>query len=354
MTSASQPMHDYLAGPDADASLTVLNALPEAFFDASAASIHQILPGPTLIHLQGRRAEPVFVSTLLHGNEDTGLKAMQALLAKYQFQELPRSLSLFIGNVRAAAFGKRLLDGQPDYNRVWPGCDTSGLPEHSIMQRVTDDMRERGVWASIDIHNNTGLNPHYACVRQTGREFLHLAALFTRIVVYFERPLGVQTGAFSAMCPSVTVECGKPGNPASEAQAASFVEAVLHLDHFPEHPLPTSDIDLYHTVGTVKVQANASFTFGSEQADIRFPGEIDHMNFRTLPVGTVLGQLSGARIPLDVWDESGRKVTDRFFEARGSDLVLRRAVVPAMITLNAEVIRQDCFCYFMEHMERAD
>lgn len=332
--------------------LTVLDKLPEGFFETSAAGIHQILPGPTLIHLEGRRREPLFVSVLLHGNEDTGLKAMQALLAKYSDRELPRSLSLFVGNVHAAALGKRRLDGQPDYNRVWPGSDSGGLPEHVVMQQVTDAMRERRVWASIDIHNNTGLNPHYACVRSTGNAFLRLASLFSRIVVFFIRPVGVQAGAFSPLCPAITVECGKPGNPASEAHAAEFVEAALHLDHFPEHPVPAQDLDLYHTVGTVKMQADASFTFRDEPADIRFHPEIDHMNFRPLPAGSALGVLSGPHIPLDVWDETGRIVTAQFLEARGSELVLRRPVVPAMITVNAEVIRQDCLCYFMEHMER--
>ena len=88
--------------------LTELHALPEGFLEASAGGLHQVLPGPTLIHLPGRRGPALFVSVLLHGNEDTGLRAMQSVLARYAPGTLPRALSLFVGNVAAAALGQAL------------------------------------------------------------------------------------------------------------------------------------------------------------------------------------------------------------------------------------------------------
>lgn len=65
-----------------------------------------------------RLPEPLFVSMLLHGNETTGLLAVQRLLDKYRDQPLPRALSVFVGNVEAARLGLRRLEGQPDYNRI--------------------------------------------------------------------------------------------------------------------------------------------------------------------------------------------------------------------------------------------
>jgi hypothetical protein len=170
--------------------LTTRADLPDDFLYASAGGLHQILPGPTLIHLPGRRTQPLFVSVLLHGNEDTGLKAVQSVLGNYRDRELPRALSLFIGNVQAAAQGQRHLESQPDYNRVWPGADSAELPEHAMMQEVVEQMRARRAFASIDIHNNTGINPHYGCVNRLEAPVLHLATLFSRVVVYFKRPLG--------------------------------------------------------------------------------------------------------------------------------------------------------------------
>lgn len=331
--------------------LNILQELPDGFLDAPAKELHRLLDGPTLIHLPGRRAGPLFVSILLHGNEDTGLKAMQQVLARYQARALPRALSLFVGNVAAAQAGLRRLDGQPDYNRVWPGCEPQGLPEEALMAEVVDIMRERGVFASIDIHNNTGLNPHYACINKPEQPFLWLATLFSRIVVCFAKPVGVQSDAFAKFCPAVTVECGKAGDGAANDHAASFVEAALHLDHFPEHPLPRQDLDLYRSVAIVNVPEAIRFSFGETEAELVFDADLDHFNFTELETGTSFGRLApGCPLPLQAWDDEGRDVAAHYFEVDGGRLLIRQRVMPAMLTRNERIIRQDCLCYLMERL----
>jgi predicted deacylase len=188
--------------------LSIRDGIPNGFMTARAADLVEILPEPTLLHLPGRRREPLFVSILLHGNEDVGLVAVQKLLTAAGGQTLPRSLSIFVGNVDAAHLGVRRLERHPDYNRVWPGADDDGTPEHALMAQVMAEMRSRRVFASIDLHNNTGTNPYYACINCLDFPFLHLAAMFSRSVVYFRRPRGVQSMAFAELCPAVTCECG--------------------------------------------------------------------------------------------------------------------------------------------------
>ena len=335
--------------------LTQYDALPEGLLDLPATRLSEKLPGPTLIHLPGRRQPAVFVSVLLHGNEDTGWLAAQSVLKKYAETELPRALSLFIGNVEGARSGLRRLDGQPDYNRVWPGSEEAPSPETAMMQQVVDAMRERGVFASIDIHNNTGLNPHYACVNRLDPHFLHLAVLFSRIVVYFIRPRGVQSAAFAEWCPSVTVECGKPGEPESAEHAAAFMEACLHLSEFPVHPVAPHDIDLFHTVATVKVPEAASFGFDSPSADINFLPELDHFNFRELDRGIHLGHVrQGSAARLSVVNENGDDIGDRMFDYRQGQIALTQRLMPAMLTRDERVIRQDCLCYLMERLKYPD
>lgn len=328
--------------------LTQYEALPPGLLDLPAARLGEVLPGPSLIHLPGRRTPPLFVSVLLHGNEDTGWLAAQSVLKKFATAELPRALSLFIGNVEAARTGQRRLDGQPDYNRVWPGGEEAHPAEAAMMQEVVDTMRARGVFASIDIHNNTGLNPHYACVNRLEQDFLHLAVLFSRIVVYFIRPRGVQSAAFAELCPAVTVECGKPGTPGGVEHAAAFMEACLHLSGFPAHPLPPHDVDLFHTVATIKVPEQLSFGFGAPDADIDFVPELDHYNFRELAHGDAWGRVRQGR--LLALDETGTDIGDRLFDYRKNEITLRRPLMPAMLTRDERVIRQDCLCYLMERI----
>lgn len=333
-------------------SLRICETLPPGFLEAEAASLEALLGGPTLIHLPGRRPEPLFLAVLLHGNETTGFEAVQAVLRRWQGRELPRALSLFIGNVAAARAGLRRLAGQPDYNRVWPGTETPDLPEAALMAEVVERMRPRRPFASIDIHNNTGINPHYACVVRLEADFLRLAQLFSRVAVFFERPLGVQATAFADLCPAVAVECGKIGGQASIAHAAEYIEAVLHLDHFPQQPLPAQDLELMHTVAIVKVPQEASFSFDGSAADFRFRGDLDHLNFREMKPGTAIGhrapgsaarllELPGGRAPLD----------GECFDYADGEIRLVRPMVPAMLTTDPLAVKNDCLCYLMERIE---
>lgn len=331
--------------------LTVIEHIPAGLLEVTQREVHRILPGPTLLHLPGRQPEPLFVSVMLHGNEDTGFRAVQAVLKKHRDRELPRALSVFFGNVAAAREDLRRLAGQPDYNRIWPGAEMTTLPEHDMARAVVEAMRQRRVYAALDIHNNTGLNPHYACTNRLEQPSLHLARLFSRTVVFFQRPLGVVSAAFAELCPAVVIECGKPDNVYGDKEAARFVEAALHLSTFPVHDVPASDIDLYHTIGIVSVPPGVALGAAGPGARITFESNVDHLNFRDLPAGTRLAYATGtAAVPLVVHDEEGRVVTDDYLQLRNGEIITRRDVMPAMLTLDERVIRQDCLCYFMERL----
>ena len=332
--------------------LTEIDRLPDGFLEIGSTELYRILPGPTLMHLPGRKPEPLFVSILLHGNEDTGLLAIQSLLKKHVGQSLPRALSVFVGNVEAARHGLRRLENQPDFNRVWPGSPDSGLAEHELMQDVVNRMTKRGAFASIDLHNNTGLNPHYACINRLEHRFLHLALLFSRTVVYFTQPEGVQSAAFAPLCPAVTVECGKPGMVSGVEHAMRFVEAALHLSEFPAHPVPQQDVDLFHTVATVKVPESIAFKVGKPGVGLWFVDDIDHLNFRELPSGTLLGHFDlDSQMPLTAVNNDHQDIADHYFEVRDGQLLTRRPAMPAMLTRDERVIRQDCLCYLMERID---
>lgn len=335
--------------------LTEMDRFPPELLDCPATELHNHLPGPTLVHLPGRREPALFVSVLLHGNEPTGLLAVQALLKRYWDEELPRSLSIFIGNVSAARKGLRHLDGQPDYNRIWPGANVFELPEAQMMQQIVDTMAARGMFASVDIHNNTGINPHYACVNKLNHRFLQLANLFSRTVVYFIRPRGVQSMALAKHCPAVTLECGKPGEARGLAHAIEYLDACLHLSEIPDHRVAEHDIELFHTMAQVRMREQASFSFDHHDVDVVFDDDLDRLNFRELPAGTILGRLrDNKKSVLLVVDEEGQDATTRYFQNDDQRLTLIRPAMPSMLTLDKRVIRQDCLCYLMERLSAED
>ncbi|MBT3196119.1 MAG: peptidase M14 [Gammaproteobacteria bacterium] len=322
--------------------------VPDAVLMLEAHQLIEQLEGPTLFHLPGQLPQPLFVSVLLHGNETTGWDALRTLLLRYSKKPLPRALSFLIGNVEAAAQGARHLDGQPDYNRVWAGGEGS---EQQIMAEVVEQMRQRGVFASIDIHNNTGRNPHYGCVNRLEPTYLQLAALFSRTVVYFIKPSEVQSMAFSPLCPAITIECGQPGDPHGVAHVLEFLESALCLSKIPSHPVAPHEIDLFHTVATVKIPDTIEISFGDSGGDLCLIEELDQLNFREIEAGTRFGKLCSDHLKhLEVWNEAGQDVGDHFFSVEEGALRTRKAVMPSMLTRDIEVIRQDCLCYLMERM----
>jgi predicted deacylase len=333
--------------------LQELDELPEGLLAVASHELAGVLGAPTLIHLRGEREPALFVAVLMHGNETVGWEAIRALLGERQQRfgalRLPRSLSLFIGNVTAAAAHVRHLPGQPDYNRVWPGSELPPTPEHEMMAQVVARLAERGVFASVDVHNNTGCNPHYACVNRLDDAFLHLASLFGRTVVYFTRPRGVQSLAMAELCPAVTLECGKVGDARGVEHARDYLDACLRLSALPAHPVVARDIDLFRTVARVRLAVDASFAFAPGEGDIVLSPELERLNFRELPRGTALGRVHGGHgFRLEVQDELGRDVGEDYFQVEDGELRLKRAVMPSMLTCNEVVIRQDCLCYLME------
>lgn len=327
--------------------LEIFNHLPGGILEREASRLHEVLEGPALIHVAGRKRRPLYVSVLLHGNETTGWETIRALLKRYPEGALPRSLSLFIGNVRAARENLRYLDDQPDYNRIWSGGDG---PEYAMAARVIEEMRVLDPVACIDVHNTSGTNPHHACVHLLDPAHLALASRFGHFVVYADKPPTVETRAFGAFCPAVVIECGMPHRPGGVEHARAYLEDALQRDGLDEVHLHPGDIDLFHTAAVVEIADGVSFGFGDGSEFSLLP-DLDQLNFNELPAGTVFGHVRrGSKPPLRVTGSGDRDLSGRYFTVDEGRLMTAVPVMPALISTDARIVRQDCLCYLMERM----
>ncbi|HTO78401.1 MAG TPA: M14 family metallopeptidase [Methylocystis sp.] len=329
----------------------VLDRVPPEFLDCPPERLIKILPRPTLFDLKGRDPRPLFVSVLLHGDEETGLEAAQELLRRHLAKGLSRSLLLFVGNVEAAAASVRTLPSQRDFNRIWPGTSLAQDPFVRMAQFVFDYAARRPLFASLDIHNNTGANPHYVCVSRLEPKFLALARLFSRTVVHSERPLGVRTAAFTRLCPSVTVECGKVGEGKARDHAIELLEACLSIAELPDHPPAPQDLNLLRSYAIVRVPPAATLSFDGAPADFMFAADLDHLNFSELSAGTTFGRLGNGGGRLELASGEGDEGTPAgYFDYVDGEIRLARAAIPAMLTTKPAAVRQDCLCYLMHRI----
>ncbi len=330
----------------------ILDHLPQALLGLPATELARHLDGPTLIHLPGRRPQPLFVSVLQHGNEVSGWEAVRRLLkGRYARDPLPRSLILFVANVRAAARGQRRLADQPDFNRCWPGAEGQPTIWHELCSEITEHVRKLKPFASIDIHNNTGQNPHYAAVNRIEAQRLQLAALFSRTVIYFTEPKGVQSMAFGQFCPAVTLECGLAGEVDGTDHAMAYLESILNLESLPDHMPEPENLELFRMIATVTVDESVDFSFSPSGRDLRFLPNLDRLNFREMPPGTRLATtVNGHAHPLRARSHDGHDLSDDCFAFANGEIVTNRPLMPAMLTTDEHIVRQDCLCYLMERI----
>lgn len=329
-----------------ESELQVLSSLPEDFLQCGSRDLYKVLGGPTLIHLPGNQpGPPLFICTLLHGNETTGIEALQIILECYGGCP-PRPVSIFIGNVSAAQYGERFLSGQPDYNRIWTGGQGH---EYRTARHVLELMKDLEVCACIDIHNNTGRNPHYAIIATRETPHLALACKFSDRVVYATYPDTSCSVAFSELCPSITVEAGVVGDASGVDHVLSFLGACFESDVWLEQDL--HDIDLYHTVAVVRVREDCSIGLLGENTDVELLPDVDSFNFNMLQPGTKLGiARNGSGDCLTVQSDDPNIVLSDYLVTVDGELRTAKQIMPAMLTTDCDIIKMDCLCYLMERL----
>lgn len=337
---------------DYDVELKEYDSIPEGLLDAEPHELFDLLGGPAIIRIKGRKSPPLFVSTLLHGNEHTSFLAMRRLLKSYigKGRSLPRHLVLFIGNVEAAAQGRRHLDHQPDFNRIWLNIDR----KYRFVDAVKKIVMKDSLFASIDIHNNTGKNPHYACVSTLENEHLYLAEFFGRTAVFFSSPIEALSVVMSQIVPSVTLECGLSGEERGTQHAYDYVDAMLHLDHFPGRHVSPQDLDLYETVVRIICDKDIKIAFASDinksEADLVLRDDIDDLNFQEMEKGIELGSYNGSYLDkIRVVDAAGNDCTEEYIKLVDGKIIFSKMVIPSMFTADTRVIVQDCLGYLMVH-----
>mgnify|MGYP000615515299 CR=1 FL=1 len=329
--------------------LQLLNEFPESILDAPSTELHKYLQGPTLIELPGKSGKTLSLSCLIHGNEYSGLLAIQELIRKYKDMGFPRPVDIFIGNVEAAAQGKRQLDEGKDYNRIWSAGDSL---EQGIASQILEHAKQRNLFASVDLHNNSGRNPCYSVVANKDTSSLNLASLFSDIVMYNPVFRATRTQAFAEICPSITIEASTPGNKEGLERIMSLIESLLHMDELPSKPVNELNFTSVTTLGTVFIPESASVAVGqsSSKTDFVFDNDFDLINFTSVPVNTKIGYYhSEAR--LIAKDKDGNDLSDAFFEYKNGEIYTKEEIMPAMITLEPSILKSDCVCYLMKEIQ---
>ena len=311
--------------------------------ECTASQLANVLNGPTLFDLAKPGKDPLFVSVLLHGNETSGWEAVRKLFSRHPELAESSSVLIFIGNVLSAQKGVRKLDGQPDYNRVWNGGVT---PEHQLAEDIITYAGSRKPWCAIDVHNNSGPNPHYSVITDLSPATLSLASSFSSLAILAKQPPGTLTQAFSDFCTSIAIEAGIPTDPDSSERASTLIEQLLSEGKLAERP--SESLEIFDNFIRVTVEQ------GATKEDRAFPKlnpELDKFNFKCLPAGSLVCSLENHSLGIRANNVELQDVTDHYFLIENSEVRLRRDVIMSMYTRDPLIAVQDCICYFLKSIK---
>jgi hypothetical protein len=307
---------------------------------------------PALLRIPGTDARPRarFVSCLLHGNEDSGYRAVLELLRRKD--AYPFDLWVFIGNTRAARqegwFAHRYLDDQEDFNRVW-GLGNPTTRMRRCADAVLAELAAQDLEGAIDLHNNTGDNPPYAVLPVRTPGHLRLAGLCADTGLLWPFRAHALMEALSPACPVVALECGRTGEERGTAYALAAIDRFLTSDLSPD-ARPNQPERLFELVARVTVRPEVRFAFGgvlSDGVDLVLAPGLDTANFGMLLADTHLGRVDpGTAMPLEAVTVDGADQSGRYFRVREDGcLVVTEDLTPAMMTTTVQQTRRDCLFY---------
>ncbi|NVK40842.1 MAG: hypothetical protein HWE39_06325 [Oceanospirillaceae bacterium] len=307
------------------------------------------LAEPTLLVVDGRdNSRCRAFSTLLHGNEPSGLRAVHGWLRR---GELPRyRLLIFILSISAALqepmFTHRQLSGERDMNRCFrpPFGDRPGAVARKMLELLDDYHPE----CLIDMHNTSGLNPAFGVATHEDPAHEALVALFTRRLIITDIRLGALMEISRPDFPVVTVECGGNRDPAADRIAAQGLEQFLHREQVLQ-PDAGLHMDLYHHPVRLELDRETVIRFADEpdpEADITVPRHLERYNFGQVGTGTFLFWLGPhGRARMRLRDASGKDMLPRYFNCIGHCLYAAQPIKLFMVTDNPVIARSDCLLY---------
>jgi hypothetical protein len=315
------------------------------------------LGGPALIRLGGVDPSRVrIVSTLLHGNEPSGLKSVIRFLRS---EDVPATdVIFFLGAVRTAlvapGLAHRALPGERDANRCWfPPWDT---PQGEVARQILDRLRAAGPECLVDVHNNTGHNPAYGVAFRVGHAELSLVSLFADRVVHTPITLGTLVEATVSHFPSVAIECGRAGDPAADAVAWRGLRRYLDWDQI-DFARPLVPLSLLEAPVRVCVRPDVELAFGDSpgpSTSLTISKDIDRHNFERLAAGSAIGWLRpGSEWPLDAVGADGTECSRDYFEAKNGILRTRVDFIPIMMTTHRVIAKSDCLFYAVQPAGRS-
>ena len=306
--------------------------------------------GPTLIHVPGKdRSRKRAVSTLLHGNEPSGTRAVFRWLQ--EGVEPAVDMLLFIVSVKTTLleplFFYRHLPEEKDPNRCFK--EPFEGEQGALALAMLDLLQKHQPEALIDIHNTSGMGPAFSVSMKQDAAHEALTSLFCERMLITGLRLGALFEYSERNVPTVTIECGGSQDPRSDEIAYQGLVRYASQADVLTPPDADWELDILHEPVRVEISADASICYQEQPdpaVDVTLPPDVERHNFGRILPDVVLGWVKpDSWQKISVKTAKGLDVKARLLRLCEGRLQPAQALKLFMVTTNPAIAKSDCLFY---------
>lgn len=331
--------------------LTQIDLPSKQLLGHSAEAFLDNLPGPVCFVIPGEdEARYRAVSTLIHGNEPSGLRALYKYLLSRQVPAV--NTLCFVSAVSAARlppfYSHRYLPSGRDLNRCFapPYSTQEGHLAQAILERLESAQPE----ALIDLHNTSAKGPPLAMATFLDERHYMLASLFSNSLVHNDLLLNALDEIAGKTIPTVLIECGAYSDPEADVVAYTGLQRYMQERNL-FTATPCRQVELIEHQLRLEVIPDISIRYTStpqENTDLTLLPDIDRYNYQNMQPGNQLGWAGKQGLGIfRVRGAEGTLPVEDFFTLDGDRLLSKCGLRVFMATLKPEVVQSDCLFYFV-------
>ncbi|WP_019616376.1 succinylglutamate desuccinylase/aspartoacylase domain-containing protein [Psychromonas ossibalaenae] len=288
------------------------------------------------------------ITTLLHGNEPSGVYALQRLITN-QTQPICDTY-VFVASVRAATaeplFYFRMLPEHRDLNRCFSDINISDQ-QGALALYIKEFIRGKRPELLMDMHNTSGESPAFSVSHVQDRRHASLCLLFSPFIIHST----IKVGALFEQdfnCPNVTIECGGAANEMSHEIAYTGLHRIFRAEISELKGEAESPVWLNNPL-RLELKADTKLAYADSpcpQADLTLPLDIDSHNFGVWGADRPLGWLGDRGMNIfTVKGAQGKDHLADLFTCRNRQLFPAVSLHLFMITNRADIALSDCLLY---------
>lgn len=312
------------------------------------------LTGVTVIDITGVDTNKCrVITTLLHGNEPSGLIAIHRwLTSEHELSKPSTNLRFIICSVEAASlapmFTHRYLPEGVDINRCFGQAKKQGY--YMRAQLIEKAISAVSPELVVDLHNTSGSGPAFGVSTHMDSLGLSLAGLFCDTVILS----GITLGALMEQnfnCPVLTIECGGAFDEQAHQVAYQGISSLANKACIinSRHHAP---VEIVYSPMRLTLNHGVELSFAQHDEGnqgVTLIENIEQFNFGSIHKGQIFAWLDNQGLAnLTLKNDAGENVITEYFYLSGNRLLCAKHFRIFMATTNVQIAKTDCLFYIVD------